>query len=222
MSWIVQLFIITGSRMTISSGVLEKLRKLLVSNCLVFCQTLDWNIAVKKIFFSVKTILQLAFVVLHFLFFKEFQLKQQKSYNNIKCIFYFGCFPAGFFFQGFFLTLFPGVVFLEEFSWEQRVKPLNSGHLRVLKNLSVIGRCPLLGGNFKKIITFGTQHFVLYSWPVRYLGCLLLGGFTVQAFSFTQCSFCLFSLLFFVRSSFSWGQLFFLFFWGAEGVGSWG
>ena len=28
------------------------------------------------------------------------------------------------------------------------VKPLNSGHLRVLKNLSVIERCPLLGGNF--------------------------------------------------------------------------
>ena len=96
------------------------------------------------------------------------------------------------------------------------MKPLNSGHLRVLKNLSVIGRCPLLGGNLKKIVTFGTQHFVLYSWPVRYFGCLLLGGFTVQAFSFTQCSFCLFSLLFFVRSNFSWGQLFFLFFLGGR------
>ena len=36
------------------------------------------------------------------------------------------------------------------------VKPLNSGHLRVLKNLSVIERCPLLGGNFKKIVTLGT------------------------------------------------------------------
>ena len=96
------------------------------------------------------------------------------------------------------------------------MKPLNSGHLRVLKNLSVIGRCPLLGGNLKKIVAFGTQHFVLYSWPVRYFGCLLLGGFTVQAFSFTQCSFCLFSLLFFVRSNFSWGQLFFLFFLGGR------
>ena len=96
------------------------------------------------------------------------------------------------------------------------MKPLNSGHLRFLKNLSVIGRCPLLGGNLKKIVTFGTQHFVLYSWPVRYFGCLLLGGFTVQAFSFTQCSFCLFSLLFFVRSNFSWGQLFLLFFLGGR------
>ena len=29
----------------------------------------------------------------------------------------------------------------------KKVKPLNSGHLRVLKNLSVIERYPLLGGN---------------------------------------------------------------------------
>ena len=36
------------------------------------------------------------------------------------------------------------------------VKPLNSRHLRVLKNLSVIERCQLLGGNLKKIVTFGT------------------------------------------------------------------
>ena len=36
------------------------------------------------------------------------------------------------------------------------VKPLNSGHLRILKNLSDIERCPLLGGNFKKIVTCGT------------------------------------------------------------------
>ena len=27
------------------------------------------------------------------------------------------------------------------------MKPLNSGHLQVLKNLSVTERCPLLGGN---------------------------------------------------------------------------
>ena len=53
------------------------------------------------------------------------------------------------------------------------VKPLNSGHLRVLKNLSVIERCPLLGGNFKKVTTFGTKFFV------RSLGCPLLKGFTV-------------------------------------------
>ena len=36
------------------------------------------------------------------------------------------------------------------------VKPLNSEHLRVLKNLSVIKRCSLLGGNSEKIVTFGT------------------------------------------------------------------
>ena len=36
------------------------------------------------------------------------------------------------------------------------VKPLNSGHLRVLKNLSVIKSCSLLGGNSKKIVTFRT------------------------------------------------------------------
>ena len=61
------------------------------------------------------------------------------------------------------------------------VKPLNSGHLRVLKHLSVIERCPLLGDNFKKIAIFGTERFVRYSWHVRYLGCLLLGAFTVES-----------------------------------------
>ena len=59
------------------------------------------------------------------------------------------------------------------------VKPLNTGHLLVLKNLSVIERCPLLGGNLKKIVTFGTKIFVLFSRHVRYLGYPLLGGFTL-------------------------------------------
>ena len=59
------------------------------------------------------------------------------------------------------------------------VKPLNIEHLRVLKNLSVIKRCPLLGGSLTKIVTFGIKHFVRYSRHVRYLGCPLLGGFTV-------------------------------------------
>ena len=59
------------------------------------------------------------------------------------------------------------------------VKPLNSGRLRVLKNLSVIERCLLLGGNFKKIVTFETKCFVRYSWYFCYLGCPLLRGFTV-------------------------------------------
>ena len=48
------------------------------------------------------------------------------------------------------------------------VKPLNSGHLRLLKKL-----CLLLGGSLTKIVVFETKHFV------RYLGCPLLGGFTV-------------------------------------------
>ena len=60
------------------------------------------------------------------------------------------------------------------------VKPLNSGHLRVLKNLSVIKRCPLLGGSLTKTFTFGTKYYVRYSWHVRYLGCPLLSGFTVH------------------------------------------
>ena len=59
------------------------------------------------------------------------------------------------------------------------VKPLNSGPLRVLKNLSVIERCPLLRGNLKKIVPSGIKCFVSYSWHVHYLGCTLLGGFTV-------------------------------------------
>ena len=50
-------------------------------------------------------------------------------------------------------------------------------HLRVLKNLSVIERCPLLGGNLKKIVTFGTSLFIRCSRHVCYLECLLLGGF---------------------------------------------
>ena len=47
------------------------------------------------------------------------------------------------------------------------MKHQNSGHIRVLKNLSVIKRCPLLGGSLKKIVTFGTKYFVDY-WDVRY------------------------------------------------------
>ena len=48
------------------------------------------------------------------------------------------------------------------------VKALNNGHLRVIKSLSVIKRCPLLGGSLTKIVTFGTKHFVRYSRHVRY------------------------------------------------------
>ena len=60
------------------------------------------------------------------------------------------------------------------------VKPLNSRHLMVSKNLSVIEKCPLLGGNLRKIVTFETKFFVRYLRHVRYLGCTLLGGFTVS------------------------------------------
>ena len=55
------------------------------------------------------------------------------------------------------------------------MKPLNSGHLRVLKNLAVIERCPLSRGNLKKTVTFGTKCFVRCLLHVRYLGCPLSG-----------------------------------------------
>ena len=41
------------------------------------------------------------------------------------------------------------------------MKALNSEHLRVFKNLSAIERCPLLWGNLKKTVTFGTNCFVM-------------------------------------------------------------
>ena len=62
------------------------------------------------------------------------------------------------------------------------VKPMNNGHLQLLKKLSVIEGCLLLGRNLKKIVTFGTKCFLRYSWNVRYLGCPLFGGFTVFLF----------------------------------------
>ena len=60
------------------------------------------------------------------------------------------------------------------------VKRLNIGHLQVLKNLCVIKRWPLLGGSLTNIVTFGTKHFICYSSFVRFLGCPLLGSFTVK------------------------------------------
>ena len=66
------------------------------------------------------------------------------------------------------------------------VKPLNSGHLPVLKNLSVVERCLLLRGNLKKIVTFGTKCFVCYSSHVRYLGCTIGRGFTVNENSYLR------------------------------------
>ena len=62
------------------------------------------------------------------------------------------------------------------------VKALNSGHLEVLQNLSVIKRCPLSGGSLTNIVIFGNKTFVCYSWYVLYLGYPLLGNFTVKLF----------------------------------------
>ena len=46
---------------------------------------------------------------------------------------------------------------------QDTVKPLHSGHLRVLKNLSVIKKCPLFGGSLRMINTFANKHFSRYS-----------------------------------------------------------
>ena len=62
------------------------------------------------------------------------------------------------------------------------VKALNSGHLEVLQNLSVIKRCPLSGGSLTNIVIFGNKTFVCYSSYVLYLGYPLLGNFTVKLF----------------------------------------
>ena len=39
---------------------------------------------------------------------------------------------------------------------------------KILKNLSVISRCPLLGGSLRKIATSGTKDFVRYSRHIHY------------------------------------------------------
>ena len=71
------------------------------------------------------------------------------------------------------------LTWLRYMKMQYSVKPLNRGNLRVIKNLSVIKKCPLLGGSLTKVFTFGTKHFLRYSRHARYLGCPLLGGFTV-------------------------------------------
>ena len=53
------------------------------------------------------------------------------------------------------------------------LKPLNSGHLQVFKSLSVIERCPLLGGNLKRLSYLGLKvlsavHGMSAIWDVRY------------------------------------------------------
>ena len=64
-------------------------------------------------------------------------------------------------------------------SLQYTVKPPNTGHLQIFKNLSVIKRRLLLGGSSTKIVTFEANHFVRYLRYVRYLGCPLLGSLIV-------------------------------------------
>ena len=59
------------------------------------------------------------------------------------------------------------------------MKPLNSGHLRVLKICPLLRDVQLLGISLIKIVTLGTKHFARCSRHVHYLGCPLLGGLTV-------------------------------------------
>ena len=51
------------------------------------------------------------------------------------------------------------------------MKPLNNGHLQVLKKLSVTERCLLLGGNLKRIVTFGNQP----TFCPLFMACQLFG-----------------------------------------------
>ena len=53
------------------------------------------------------------------------------------------------------------------------VKPLNSGHLRILQKFVRYWEV------IEKNVSFGIKHLFRYSWHVLYLGCQLLGGFTV-------------------------------------------
>ena len=75
-------------------------------------------------------------------------------------------------------TKFFAIPRVEKTAFRVTIKTIQT-HLPVLKYLSVIERCQLLGGSLTKIATFGTKHFVRFSRHVRYLGCLLLRGFTV-------------------------------------------
>ena len=78
-------------------------------------------------------------VNLHESFFLKFEVLREKS--DVYCF-------------------FRGAPCIQQF--QNTAKPLNSGHLRVFKNLSVIEWCPLLGSNLKSIVTFVTKRFVRY------------------------------------------------------------
>ena len=107
-------------------------------------------------------------------------LKHSLSYN----IYFWGRFLTVFqFFTGcpiYIMSIIKNKIYKEyPVNSINTAKPLNSGHLRFFKKLSIIERCPLLGGNLKRVLTFGIQSFFRYSRHVRYFECPLLGGFTV-------------------------------------------
>ena len=54
------------------------------------------------------------------------------------------------------------------------VKPLGSGHQLILKNLSVIERCPLSGGNFKKICPLFIAFPLSGMSPIGRFHCILI------------------------------------------------
>ena len=58
-------------------------------------------------------------------------------------------------------------------------KHLNCRHPLVLRYLSIIKRCPLVGGSLTKVVSVETKHFVLYSRYVHYLRYPQLESFTV-------------------------------------------
>ena len=78
--------------------------------------------------------------------------------------------------------------FLEVEKLQSLVKPANlernyseTSEERTPKGLKLffaIEKCPLLGGNLTKTVTFGTKCFDSYSRHIRYLILSLLGGFT--------------------------------------------
>ena len=64
-------------------------------------------------------------------------------------------------------------IFGKKVNLRYTVKPLNNTHLGVLKNLSVIERCPLLVGNLKRLSHLGLNvlsaiHGMSAIWDVRY------------------------------------------------------
>ena len=57
---------------------------------------------------------------------------------------------------------------VNHYSTQTTIKPLKSGRLGVLKNLSVIERCPLLGGDLKRL-----SHLGLNVWSTSFFTVLL-------------------------------------------------